>query len=381
MDYLWIIEIDIFCITVLSIVLYSLCKNYDRQTRQRCYIKAIITGLITFAAEINSALIDGKVFAEPRIANYLTNSVYFISSVLMGYYWLCYVEVALDSKAIKQRNMILLAKLPVVLAVLGVIASYFNGFFFYIDENNVYQRGKFVILHTVLCHSYTIVTTVHAFIKSVKCKVYLKAVEYRILSMFLLFPLSIGIIQILFPFVPTVSVGITLAFLYVYIDLQNLLISVDTLSGLNNRNQLLRYLGSRLKNSPQENRLYVFMLDVNKFKKINDVHGHIEGDAALVRCSNALKLANRNTNHFIGRYGGDEFIMIADLQDDAEAELLCDRIRQALRGICIEDKVAYDLSFSFGYAPYKKEMKTIQSFIAAADQKLYEAKKARDAKL
>ncbi len=379
MDYLWIIEIDIFCSIVLSIVLYSLCKNYDRQTRQRYYIKAIITGLVTFAAEINSAIIDGKVFAAPRFVNWLMNSVYFVSSVVMGYYWLCYVEVALESNFIKQKHMVLLAKLPVAIAVIGVIASYFSGFFFYIDSSNVYRRGHFILLHTIICHAYTIITTAHAFIKSLKCKVYLKAVEYRILSMFLLFPFSIGIIQMFFPKIPTVSSGITLAFLYVYIDLQNLLISVDTLSGLNNRNQLLRYLGARLKNNPQENRLYVFMLDVNKFKKINDVYGHIEGDSALIRCSNALKLANRDTNNFIGRYGGDEFILISDLQNDGEAELLCEKIRKVLQLICIEDKVEYDLSFSFGYVSYKKEMKTIQSFIAAADQKLYEAKKARDA--
>ena len=262
--------------------------------------------------------------------------------------------------------------------VIGVILSYFNGCIFYIDESNVYHRGDYILLHVVLCHLYTITTTIHAFVKSVRCKVYLKAIEYRILSMFLFFPLAVGLIQIAVPYIPSISVGVTVAFLFVYVELQNLLISVDTLSGLNNRNQLLRYLGTRMKNDSEKNHLYVFMLDVNKFKKINDTYGHVEGDCALIRCANALKIANKDSRNFIGRYGGDEFIVIADLNSDGEADLICKKMSDALAKICAEDKVPYDLSFSFGFVAYTKEMKTIQSFIAAADKKLYDAKKMRE---
>ncbi len=378
MDYIWIIELDTFCCVVLGIILYSLFRNYDRQTKQRYYMKAIIMGVISFCSEINWAFLEGNIFYEPRIINYLTNAVYYISSILMGYYWLCYVETALEAKVFKKKWFKFLINIPVAIVIVGVIVSYFNGVFFYIDADNVYHRGNLVIIHTALCHCYTIITSVHAFITAIKTKVYLKSVEYRILSMFLLFPLSIGIIQIIVPNIPTVSVGITLAFLFVYIDLQNLLISVDTLTGLNNRNQLMRYLGSRMKNEAENKNLYVFMLDVNKFKKINDTYGHVEGDAALIRCANALKVANRHGKSFVGRYGGDEFIVIVDIEDKEDTELYCQKMSDELAKICQEENVPYDLSFSIGYAAYKKSFKTIQSFIAEADKKLYEAKKRRD---
>ena len=378
MDYIWIIEINAFCSLIMGIVLYSLFKNYDRQTKQRYYMKTILAGILSFACEINWSLIEGKYLSEPRIANFLTNGIYDISSILMGYYWLCYVESALDSDFFKKKIVRLLARLPVAVIVIGVILSYFNGCIFYIDESNVYHRGDYILLHVVLCHLYTITTTIHAFVKSVRCKVYLKAIEYRILSMFLFFPLAVGLIQIAVPYIPSISVGVTVAFLFVYVELQNLLISVDTLSGLNNRNQLLRYLGTRMKNDSEKNHLYVFMLDVNKFKKINDTYGHVEGDCALIRCANALKIANKDSRNFIGRYGGDEFIVIADLNSDGEADLICKKMSDALAKICAEDKVPYDLSFSFGFVAYTKEMKTIQSFIAAADKKLYDAKKMRE---
>ncbi len=352
--------------------------NYDRQTKQRYYMKAIIMGVLSFLSEINWALIESKLIAEPRILNYLTNAVYFITSILMGYFWFCYVEIALESRVSKMRRLRIIARIPVVVVIIGVVVSYFNGILFYIDADNVYHRGPLVIVHTVLCHLYTIITSAHAVSKAYRTKVYLKSVEYRILSMFLIFPLAIGIIQIVVPSIPTVSFGVTLAFMFVYIDLQNLLISVDTLSGLNNRNQLMRYLGSRMRNESENGGLYVFMLDINKFKKINDTYGHVEGDAALIRCANALKVANQNGKNFIGRYGGDEFIIIADVKSEQEVQEICQSMNDALKNICEEERVPYDLSFSIGYAPYQKSYKSIQAFIAAADKKLYEAKMRRD---
>ena len=380
MDYIWIIEIDAFCAVIMGILLYSLFKNYDRQTKQRYYMKAVVAGTVSFLCDVNWGLIEGGFIPEPWCMNFFSNALYELSSILMGYYWLCYVETALDSRFIKTKYLKHIAKIPVVIIIVGVIASVYHGSFFYIDDNNVYHRGPYVMVHVAMCQLYSIVTSLHAFIKSVRCKVYLKKKEYRILSMFLIFPLIIGIIQIIAPSIPSVSVGVTLAFLFVYIDLQNLLISVDTLTGLNNRNQLIRFLSARMKVDSEKSKLYLFMLDVNKFKKINDSYGHVEGDKALIRCANALKEANKNSRNFIGRFGGDEFIIIAELDNEEDALRLCENVRMALIKECEKDGIVYDLSVSFGFVKYEPEFKTIQSFVSAADEKLYKAKRERDKK-
>ena len=380
MDYIWIIEIDAFCAVIMGILLYSLFKNYDRQTKQRYYMKAVVAGTVSFLCDVNWGLIEGGFIPEPWCMNFFSNALYELSSILMGYYWLCYVETALDSRFIKTKYLKHIAKIPVVIIIVGVIASVYHGSFFYIDDNNVYHRGPYVMVHVAMCQLYSIVTSLHAFIKSVRCKVYLKKKEYRILSMFLIFPLIIGIIQIIAPSIPSVSVGVTLAFLFVYIDLQNLLISVDTLTGLNNRNQLIRFLSARMKADSEKSKLYLFMLDVNKFKQINDSYGHVEGDKALIRCANALKEANKNSRNFIGRFGGDEFIIIAELDNEEDALRLCENVRMALIKECEKDGIVYDLSVSFGFVKYEPEFKTIQSFVSAADEKLYKAKRERDKK-
>lgn len=374
MDYVWIIEIDSFCAVIMEIILYSLFRNYDRQTKQRYFMQAVIAGIVSFLCDVNWGLIEGGFIPEPEVLNFLTNAIYEISSTLMGYYWLCYVETAIDSKFIKTKYLKHVAKIPVVVVIIGVIASVYNGAVFYIDSNNIYHRGDYIMLHVVMSQLYAVITTIHAFIKSLKCSICMKAREYRILSMFLVFPILIGAIQIIIPSIPSVNVGVTLAFVFVYIDLQNLLISVDSLTGLNNKNQLIRFLSSRMKAGADNSKLYLFMLDVNKFKKINDLYGHVEGDMALIRCANALMAANGNTGNFICRYTGTKFIIIAALDGHEDAMRLCENVRQALIKEREKDGIVYDLSFSFGFVPYDNSMKSFQTFINAADKKLTEAK-------
>ena len=150
MDFVWIIEIDAFCAVIMGILLYSLFKNYDRQTKQRFYMKAIIAGIISFLCDVNWGLIEGGFIPEPPAANFFTNAIYELSSVMMGYYWLCYVETALDSRFIKSKYLKYVATLPVVIVMIGVIASIYHGSFFYIDDNNVYHRGPYVLIHVAM---------------------------------------------------------------------------------------------------------------------------------------------------------------------------------------------------------------------------------------
>ena len=182
-------------------------------------MKSIIAGMISFLCDIVWAMIESRIIQAPAFVNFCVNGIYDIVTILTGYYWLCYVEIALGAEFLKGRVLKHLAKLPVIIITVAVVASYFNGRIFYVDENNVYHRGDLVLLHVVLCHLYTIITSAHAFIKSIRCKSDFKYVEYKVLAMFLLFPLSVGIIQIFVPDIPSISVGITLAFVFVYIDL------------------------------------------------------------------------------------------------------------------------------------------------------------------
>ena len=121
------------------------------------------------------------------------------------------------------------------------------------------------------------------------------------------------------------------------------------------------------------------MIDIDDFKFYNDHFGHAVGDQILSVFGSLIIETFKGGNAY--RYGGDEFIIIAELNHEEEAERLCSDVRQALIAECVRDGIVYDLSFSFGYVKYDKSYKNMQAFIAAADEKLYEAKLRREKKL
>ncbi|MBR5692087.1 MAG: GGDEF domain-containing protein [Fibrobacter sp.] len=154
---------------------------------------------------------------------------------------------------------------------------------------------------------------------------------------------------------------------------QNQLISTDPLTSLNNRNQLRRYL--LLQRDAKDT--YVIMVDVDHFKRINDTYGHIEGDKALILISRALKKScgRLKMSVFLCRYGGDEFLMIAQTQKP-------DDVLKIVR-TCLQEEIAnrddsqtYPIEVSLGYARWDGDVANFKDCVACADQKMYEDKRS-----
>ena len=120
-------------------------------------------------------------------------------------------------------------------------------------------------------------------------------------------PLIGGVIQIIFQDVPVLSVGIVISFLLAYINIIESLIFLNPLTGISNRKKLLQRLLYRLQNIKPDEKLYFLFIDVDKFKRINDSYGHVEGDRVLTDIALLLTRHTTGTDSCVGRYGGDEF--------------------------------------------------------------------------
>lgn len=175
---------------------------------------------------------------------------------------------------------------------------------------------------------------------------------------------------------PVLCMGTTLSSLLVYMNTQETLISLDPLTGMNNRAQLLNHLSRRMRASQT---LYLLILDVDRFKQINDRFGHVEGDRALVGVANALRRVCGRFGCFGARYGGDEFVLVYEPGDQSvteinyaiHTELEAENRTLAPRG--------YRIDVSIGCARYDERFADIPSFIAAADKELYQVKAVRHA--
>ncbi len=148
----------------------------------------------------------------------------------------------------------------------------------------------------------------------------------------------------------------------------------DALTGVFNRRAILDRLSAELSRAKRENgSLSVGMCDIDHFKKINDTYGHQAGDEALVAFT--LRIQDRLRGYdSLGRYGGEEFLVIApgSVGDIGESlyEQLCARVAEAE----ISTKAGpVSLTVSIGVAPGTGRS-TVDALIAAADAALYQAK-------
>ncbi|PKQ14944.1 MAG: hypothetical protein CVT67_11785 [Actinobacteria bacterium HGW-Actinobacteria-7] len=152
----------------------------------------------------------------------------------------------------------------------------------------------------------------------------------------------------------------------------------DQLTGLYNRRGLLGHLTQWLSWSARYNRpVGIALIDVDYFKVINDTWGHPSGDVALRTVANAIEGAIR-TSDMVGRFGGDEFLVLAPESDDTELASLMERIVEAVRQTPVTAKgesLTTSVSVGGSWAPGGTEV-SAEALIAAADRSLYAAKNA-----
>lgn len=158
------------------------------------------------------------------------------------------------------------------------------------------------------------------------------------------------------------------------IDQLETLVSEDDLTGLLNRRGFDAVLKQRW-NTWERYRRHgaLVIIDLNKFKEINDTFGHQQGDKALVHAANILRRSTRSSD-VVARLGGDEFVvLLEEIHNGAlEAKIaeLASAFERAPLGI---GQYLITLSASFGVVEFK-EATSIASLVASADQKMYKNK-------
>ena len=149
--------------------------------------------------------------------------------------------------------------------------------------------------------------------------------------------------------------------------------STDELTGLLNRREIMRILNLEIARAERHNTpLSLLMLDLDHFKQINDNHGHQAGDDILMNCAEQFRLASRNID-FIGRLGGEEFLIILPDTNRHDALQLAERCRRAIEQAFNATEIPLCCTVSIGAAQWSAGM-TLQQLIKQADDALYKAK-------
>ena len=157
---------------------------------------------------------------------------------------------------------------------------------------------------------------------------------------------------------------------YLFQKAQTLTIQ-DDLTKLYNSRHLNHCLEAELKRAQRTgNNLSLLFLDLDGFKGVNDNYGHLQGSQCLIEVAEIIKRCARDTD-IVGRYGGDEFVLILPSTDTDGAKIVAERIRDSIeayrpKGIC--------MTASIGLASYPAHGKTKEGLFRLADQAMYRVK-------
>ena len=204
------------------------------------------------------------------------------------------------------------------------------------------------------------------------------AVAYSFLSFIVLDKINI-LISVVYPIV-------VLIFVYCIVNAYNQISIVtehnrlidlatkDSLTGLYIRRHFNLILETQVQMvKDRGGRLSLLMIDLDNFKNINDTHGHKTGDFVLREIAKTL-LASCRPLDVVGRYGGEEFIIMLPGADESSASLVAERIRYRVKKSDFKFKdVNHKITVSVGIANYKKD-DTAERLVEKADWALYKAK-------
>lgn len=368
------LEINLISVILVALVHYK-TSGMTKMVSQRNFVMAIDSLMVFFVSDTVFAMMFYGFFPKIPALQILTKEIYFMSTSLLCFFWFVYFEHLQDSPFVKNRKRVLWSSALVWLMAVLLLVNLFTGICFRVDADGTYSRGPLFIVLYLISYVYVFATSIRAFSRLFKRQYFSQRSQLIKLALFPVAPAAAGIIQFFVPELPVACAALSIITLIIYMDWTDEMISVDPLTRLNNRKSV-DYFYEQWKESREDKAtLYLLMIDANRFKSINDTYGHLEGDKALVRIADAMRLSLRGRNNrcILARYGGDEFVILIWEESEVAIENLKALIGRTLKRLNKEAGSPYELSVCIGSEKASHDMQ-LKDLIELADKNLYAEK-------
>ena len=370
------VEANIVCIIIFMMMFLREMGSVGRQTKQLVFINITICHMLYFLCDIGWVLIMADLIPQTRFSASVANILNAVLLSAITGFWFTYVELSQGEKYVAQlKNRLYIITLAMLETATMLVL------FIFFPSAVITEDCKMTTLYYIVFISvpaiYIVISSVRSFIRAFRKENYAVRMRYIVCGAYPVIITIFGIIQVAWLVAPVFCFGSTIIMLYVYIISLNDQVSIDELTHLNNRTQLKKYIvGEASRPNADKTVYYILMIDLNKFKQINDKFGHVEGDRALIRAADALKLAcaENEMKTFIARFGGDEFIIVAKTNDEKPVRELCEKIKENMKRLNGEAKSEYELTACIGYASYSGDVRKFQEALGQADEALYKEK-------
>ncbi|MGA7194035.1 MAG: GGDEF domain-containing protein, partial [Anaerolineales bacterium] len=307
---------------------------------QRLFLGMVLLNVIIIAFDTTSWLVDGLPSSPALFWNKATNLILYIIIPLAPLMWILYADYQIKKSETNLKKIFFALGGILLLNALLSVVSLWTGWYFFIDVHNIYHRGDYVWVFLSLCYALIL----YSFFTVLFNRDKIDKKHYASLLLFFV-PFLIGTtLQVLFLGVSYAWTGMMIGMFILYVNIQIDLLNVDYLTGTFNRRQLEGYLLDKVKNGVATEPFSAILIDLDDFKIINDRYGHYTGDEALKDTVSILRKSLRQRD-FIARFGGDEFIIVMDVDNRETLNQTIQRILQNVAFFNLEAQRPYKLSF------------------------------------
>lgn len=376
-------EVNLFSVAMLCMLFFWFRRGKDNSMSSRWYTAVLTFFILSFASNAVWGLLRGlsASTADHIGLQFFLKIMFLVFLNLAVFAWVGYSETEMGNREFNDRDQMKVIFLPILFMLVVVCTNGYTKVIFDIDAHGRYRMEDLFQAQMGMLVFYTGITGIRMLGKAMyESDPTKKSQMLQIGS----FPVSF-LLSWLFKTLPgdefpVICIFVTLWLLFIFVGSTSEQVSTDKLTQIHNRQNLLTYINTKIRS--HEDRLFLIMMDIDYFKRINDTYGHQEGDQALIRTANALKSAAQSMSRrpYLARFGGDEFIVVAEAENIGEVQALCKEIQDQLDYFGSWSEKEYQMSLSIGIAEWQEGMKQ-KDLIEAADQALYMVKEEHHKKL
>lgn len=364
------LEISIFEFIVMTIALYNQIMYIPQNSKYKRVVVELSTSLslMIFGNGVLSC-VNGTNFFGSYYINYVFTVIYFLLNGLVPLLWFKYMYIFYDTSPKKSISQI--TAIPYLLYLILIFINCFTDILFSINSNNQYQREDGFWLIVILNMTYILASVVVIILAITRNRGFRSEGKHILLGMLLV---ALGIVlQLYFWEDSFILLTFLLFMLIVFLRFQNLEMLVDPLTGLGNRRRMQLYIDKLSRKRKGEFSAIVF--DIDDFKDINDLYGHIYGDRVLIVISKILEKSAGNKKITCIRYGGDEFIVITPKEEVNE---FIAKFKKLLSEFNDHKEFPSKIDVSIGVSEFTVNSEiNMEYIINTADKLMYEKKKLK----
>ncbi|MCR1840447.1 putative bifunctional diguanylate cyclase/phosphodiesterase [Murimonas intestini] len=320
----WNIAPELISLVILGIIwIYSRKGSHLPSLKNRMFQGCLMVTFCAMLSNVLSTLMIYNTDTVPLLLTWIVTQIYFILTPLMGMAYFLYTVSVIYADSPSLKKIIWTGITPGCLYAVMVLLNPVTRNIFDLTEANGYTRGHLIFVTYLIFYAYCVASIIVTLCNHKK----IEKEIYRILAAFPLLAVLVIIIQQIYSDIILSGSAATCALLIIYLHLQNKQISMDYLTNLPNRQELLNML-HLLTNKYPVRGFTLLVVSLRDFRQVNNACGQQSGDAFLKSVGHFLSTIGPAGNVY--RFSGDEFALLFTQENSDELDSCVSAIRERM---------------------------------------------------